>query len=141
MDQRHDVDVADQSLLSRITGCLKGAVNSSHHQCVDAVGTSLCVSARAEDPIVEAMEYSDSQQKPFYLGVQVNLSVEQFIRFDVSFRFAVASRTNGRSAKSIFIEYPSSIHPISGGTSQQCSVIQMILWLYSRLYLHIPCRQ
>lgn len=70
MDQRHDIHVVDQSLLNRITGCLRGAVNSSHHQCIDEVAPSLRVSARAEDPIVEAMEWSDCQREPFYLGVQ-----------------------------------------------------------------------
>lgn len=70
MDQRHDVQVVDQSLLHQITGSLKGAVNSSHHQCVDVIGADLRVTARAEDPIAEAMEWSNPQREPFYIGVQ-----------------------------------------------------------------------
>lgn len=77
MDQRHDIHVVDQSLLHRITDSLKGAVNSSHHQCVDVIGANLRISARAEDPIVEAMEWSDPQREPFYIGVQVNFSFVQ----------------------------------------------------------------
>ena len=71
MDQRHEISVEEKTLLNEITGLVKGAVNSSHHQSVDAVGTDLKVSARAEDPIVEAMQWQNTHEHPFYLGVQV----------------------------------------------------------------------
>jgi len=59
-----------KTLLNEITGCIKGAVNSSHHQCVETLGTDLLIAARAEDPIVEAIQWQNAHEKPFYLGVQ-----------------------------------------------------------------------
>jgi len=71
MDQRHEIYVEEKTLLYQITGCVKGAVNSSHHQCVETLGTNLLVAARAEDPIVEAIQWQNTHENPFYLGVQV----------------------------------------------------------------------
>ncbi len=73
MDQRHEIYVEEKTLLHEITGCAKGAVNSSHHQCVETLGTNLSIAARAEDPIVEAIQWQDTHNKPFYLGVQVRI--------------------------------------------------------------------
>ncbi|CAF4194203.1 unnamed protein product, partial [Rotaria magnacalcarata] len=70
MDQRHDIHVVENTLLNQITGCLKGAVNSSHHQCVETLGKNLIVTARAEEPIIEAIQYQNVDEYPFYLGVQ-----------------------------------------------------------------------
>lgn len=70
MDQRHEITVGEKTLLHQITGCTKGAVNSSHHQCVENVGNNLVIAARAEEPIVEAIQWKDAENKPFYLGVQ-----------------------------------------------------------------------
>ncbi|CAM4951398.1 unnamed protein product [Rotaria socialis] len=70
IDQRHDIHVVENTLLNQITGCVKGAVNSSHHQCVETLGKNLLVAARAEEPIVEAMQYQNVDEYPFYLGVQ-----------------------------------------------------------------------
>ncbi len=71
MDQRHEIYVEEKTLLNEITGCVQGAVNSSHHQCVEKLGENLLVAARAEDPIIEAMQWQNAHEKPFYLGVQV----------------------------------------------------------------------
>ncbi len=71
MDQRHEISVGEKTLLNEITGCIKGAVNSSHHQCVEILGTDLLIAAYAEDPIVEAIQWENAHEKPFYLGVQV----------------------------------------------------------------------
>jgi len=70
MDQRHEILVGEKSLLKEITGCLTGAVNSSHHQCVETLGAELTVAARAEDPIIEAIQWKNVNENPFYLGVQ-----------------------------------------------------------------------
>jgi putative glutamine amidotransferase len=70
MDQRHEIFVEEKTLLNEITGCVQGAVNSSHHQCVEKLGENLLVAARAEDPIIEAMQWQNAHEKPFYLGVQ-----------------------------------------------------------------------
>lgn len=70
IDQRHDVRVREKSLLYEITGCLKGAVNSAHHQCIDTLAPELIVAARAEEPIIEAIQWKNAKDHPFYLGVQ-----------------------------------------------------------------------
>jgi gamma-glutamyl-gamma-aminobutyrate hydrolase PuuD len=38
---------------------------------VETLGTNLLVAARAEDPIVEAIQWQNTHENPFYLGVQV----------------------------------------------------------------------
>ena len=73
IDQRHEILVGEKSLLKEITGCLTGAVNSSHHQCVEILGEELTVAARAEEPIIEAIQWKNVHENPFYLGVQVRL--------------------------------------------------------------------
>ncbi|UJR21307.1 hypothetical protein I4U23_024397 [Adineta vaga] len=70
MDQRHEIFVGEKTLLNKITGCCTGAVNSSHHQCVETLGKNLLIAARAEDPVVEAIQWQNAHEKPFYLGVQ-----------------------------------------------------------------------
>lgn len=74
MDQRHEISVGEKTLLNEITGCVRGAVNSSHHQCVETLGANLLIAARAEDPIVEAIQWENAHENPFYLGVQVTFA-------------------------------------------------------------------
>lgn len=71
MDQRHEIVVTEKTLLNEITGCIRGAVNSSHHQCIENLGKNLKVAARAEEPIIEAIQWQSTADHPFYLGVQV----------------------------------------------------------------------
>lgn len=95
MDQRHEISVGEQSLLNEITGCVTGAVNSSHHQCVEKVGENLLVIARAEEPIVEAIQWQNAHERPFFLGVQVS-SMKMITRKTLFFvLLLVASRTYG----------------------------------------------
>ncbi len=54
-------------------------MNSSHHQCVDTLGAELTVAATAEEPIIEAIQWKNTNENPFYLGVQVRL--KYFILF------------------------------------------------------------
>ena len=64
----HEVSVEPGSLLNRITGTVKLAVNSRHHQAADRIGSGLRVVARdGEDGTVEAVERDD---KRFVLAVQ-----------------------------------------------------------------------
>ena len=79
MDQRHEINVGEKTLLNEITGCIKGAVNSSHHQCVETLGKNLIVAATAEDPIVEAIQWQNAHEYPFYLGVQVIRKIKLLI--------------------------------------------------------------
>jgi putative glutamine amidotransferase len=66
----HGVKITKGSVLGGITGVAEGAVNSSHHQAVDAVGRGLCVAARSDDGIVEALEWEKPAGKPFVMLVQ-----------------------------------------------------------------------
>ncbi|UJR28141.1 hypothetical protein I4U23_009396 [Adineta vaga] len=70
IDQRHEILVREKTLLKEITGCARGAVNSSHHQCVETLGEELTVAATAEEPIIEAIQWKNTKDNPFYLGVQ-----------------------------------------------------------------------
>ncbi|MCG3778188.1 MAG: Gamma-glutamyl-gamma-aminobutyrate hydrolase PuuD [Nitrospira sp.] len=63
----HSVTVAPGSLLRRIVRSVSMQVNSSHHQSVKAVASSLIASAVAPDGIVEAIE---SPVRRFFLGIQ-----------------------------------------------------------------------
>ena len=74
IDQRHEICVREKSLLKEITGCLRGAVNSAHHQCVDTLGAELTIAAMAEEPIIEAIQWKNVNENPFYLGVQVRIN-------------------------------------------------------------------
>lgn len=63
----HWIEVAPRSLLQRIVRQPRIRVNSSHHQSVKQVASSLAVSAVAPDGVIEAVE---SPRHPFLLGVQ-----------------------------------------------------------------------
>jgi putative glutamine amidotransferase len=63
----HGVSVVPGSRLEAILGHRHVAVNSFHHQAVDAIGERLTVTAQAEDGTVEAFEAVD---RSFVVGVQ-----------------------------------------------------------------------
>lgn len=63
----HAVHVEPGSLLHRVLGSDTVQVNSLHHQAINRVGEGLCVSARSDDGLVEAIELPDRR---FLLGVQ-----------------------------------------------------------------------
>jgi len=63
----HEVEVAEGTLLARIVGRRKLAVNSAHHQAVATPGRGALVNARAPDGVVEGIEHPDHR---FALGVQ-----------------------------------------------------------------------
>jgi putative glutamine amidotransferase len=66
-DAGHEIVVAAESTLAGILGAGPIGVNSRHHQAVAEPGVGLCVSARAPDGVIEAIE-ADGEQ--FLLGVQ-----------------------------------------------------------------------
>ena len=108
IDQRHEILVDEKTLLNEITGCVRGAVNSSHHQCVETLGANLSVAARAEDPIIEAIQWKNAKENPFYLGVQVERIIA-IVTFFCSCSISVASRANGRSDESLFVQHSTSL--------------------------------
>lgn len=63
----HEVAIAGDTLLARITGRARMAVNSAHHQAVAAPGAGAVVNARAPDGVVEGVEHPGHR---FALGVQ-----------------------------------------------------------------------
>ncbi len=70
-DARHQVRIEPGSFLRRVLGEGEGEVNSAHHQAVERVGDGLVVSARSTgDGTIEALEWADPTDKPFFLAVQ-----------------------------------------------------------------------
>ncbi len=63
----HSVRIEPNSKLAAILGAGDIEANSSHHQCVDRLGTGLRVSARSPAGIIEAVESDDER---FLIGVQ-----------------------------------------------------------------------
>lgn len=63
----HDVIIAPDTLLSRIIGKPRMAVNSAHHQAVATPGQGAVINALAPDGVVEGLEYPGHR---FALGVQ-----------------------------------------------------------------------
>lgn len=63
----HEVSVAPDTLLARIVGRARMAVNSAHHQAVDRPGPGAVVNATAPDGVVEGVEHPGYR---FALGVQ-----------------------------------------------------------------------
>lgn len=69
-DRVHEVRLYDESLILEVIKSKKGNINSSHHQAIDRLGEGLKVTAKADDGIIEAVEWEDSLTKPFFLAVQ-----------------------------------------------------------------------
>ncbi len=63
----HEVAIADGTLLARIVGRGRMAVNSAHHQAVATPGQGAVVNALAPDGVVEGLEHPGYR---FALGVQ-----------------------------------------------------------------------
>ncbi|CAF0861057.1 unnamed protein product [Adineta ricciae] len=114
IDQRHEIIVREKTLLKEITGCIKGAVNSSHHQCVEKLGAELTVAAIAEEPIIEAIQWKNAKENPFYLGVQWHPErmVDQTSPFSFNIRQAFLDyiTKDEDSFVSIINEEESSVH-------------------------------
>lgn len=68
-DKKHPVQVESKTLLHSIVKTTKGTINSAHHQSINKLGEGLKVSARAEDGIIEAIEYA-TPKSHFLLAVQ-----------------------------------------------------------------------
>jgi putative glutamine amidotransferase len=58
---QHTIRIEDGSLFARVMGTTEMAVNSWHHQAVNALGEGLRISARARDGIVEGIESSEGK--------------------------------------------------------------------------------
>ena len=63
----HDIAIVAGTLLHRVMGVDKAAVNSAHHQAVRDTGPGVIINARAPDGVVEGIEAPGYR---FCLGVQ-----------------------------------------------------------------------
>ena len=63
----HEIAIAANTLLARITGRPRMAVNSAHHQAVATAGPGAVINALAPDGVVEGVEHPGHR---FALGVQ-----------------------------------------------------------------------
>jgi putative glutamine amidotransferase len=63
----HEIAIAEDTLLARIVGRSRMAVNSAHHQAVATPGNGARVNATAPDGVVEGVEHPGHR---FALGVQ-----------------------------------------------------------------------
>jgi putative glutamine amidotransferase len=69
-DRYHSVSIRQDSLLSTVVGRQTGEINSAHHQSADRIGHGLSGNAASEDGVVEGLERSLPDGKPFLLLVQ-----------------------------------------------------------------------
>ena len=66
----HNINVFKETILYNCVKKEKGIVNSSHHQSIDRLGEGLMISAKADDGIIEAIEYADKKDNSFLMGIQ-----------------------------------------------------------------------
>lgn len=65
-DKFHRIKITPDSILGKLFG-KELEVNSFHHQCINALGRNLNISATTDDGIIEAVEMTD---RSFGLGIQ-----------------------------------------------------------------------
>lgn len=70
VDGRHAIQVKENSVLYYIVKNNSGEINSAHHQSVEKFADGLVITATSEPNIVEALEWSSQQNKPWMLLVQ-----------------------------------------------------------------------
>jgi putative glutamine amidotransferase len=66
----HEVEIREGSLLSEISGILKGETNSNHHQGIDVLGSGLIGMAKTEDGLIESVGLKNSHNSSYLLAVQ-----------------------------------------------------------------------
>jgi putative glutamine amidotransferase len=64
----HNIEILPGSLLEELSEVSRVAVNSHHHQAVDAVGENLLATAWSTDGLIEALE--DPRQDRYIVAVQ-----------------------------------------------------------------------
>ncbi|GGF16033.1 gamma-glutamyl-gamma-aminobutyrate hydrolase [Aliidongia dinghuensis] len=84
----HEVAITEGSILHRITGTARVAVNSAHHQAVKTVGPGVIIDAVAPDGVIEGIEMPGRR---FCLGVQWHPEFEISPPDEAIFRAFVAA--------------------------------------------------
>ncbi|HEU5145313.1 MAG TPA: gamma-glutamyl-gamma-aminobutyrate hydrolase family protein [Chryseosolibacter sp.] len=69
-DRYHNVQVAEDSQLRKMTGEISGEVNSAHHQSADRIAKGLIANALSSDGVVEGLEREDPERGSFLQLVQ-----------------------------------------------------------------------
>jgi putative glutamine amidotransferase len=70
IENRHPVNIDMDTLIYKMSNIDSGHVNSSHHQAVAKPGDGLIISVRAEDGIIEGMEFGNIEKDHFILLLQ-----------------------------------------------------------------------
>lgn len=66
----HNVSILRPSLLSSIAGSDSGMVTTNHHQAIEKSAPGIRIVAWSNDSIAEAIEWTEPENKPFFLAVQ-----------------------------------------------------------------------
>lgn len=66
----HEVRVTKGSGLHKTSGVSGGITNSNHHQGIRRIGEGIQPIARTDEGLIEAIEYKDPENMPFFIGVQ-----------------------------------------------------------------------
>ncbi len=66
----HHVKLEKGTQLQQICGVTEGKVTSIHHQAVHTPAPAVLVAAKADDGVVEAIEFKDKNNYPFVIGLQ-----------------------------------------------------------------------
>jgi putative glutamine amidotransferase len=67
-DLQHAASLAEGSRLEKLAGTARVTINTSHHQAIDQPGKNLAVTCRAEDGVIEGVEWTGG--KNWILGAQ-----------------------------------------------------------------------
>ena len=66
----HNVLIEPSTKLAWASNAFTGSVTSNHHQAIDQLANVFKVSARADDRIIEAIEWKEPEGKSFLMAVQ-----------------------------------------------------------------------
>lgn len=69
-DKAHGINIVPDTLLNEITGVERSVTNSAHHQSIFTLGKGLVSNCIADDGIIEGVEWTEKENKPFFMGVQ-----------------------------------------------------------------------
>ena len=69
-DKVHGIKILPGTLLEEITHLHTATTNSAHHQAISIAGEGLKINAFSEDGIIEGVEWTYPEGKPFFLGIQ-----------------------------------------------------------------------
>ncbi len=117
----HEVSIAPDSALARMTGRQTLEVNSTHHQAIGKVAEPLRAVAQSADGVIEAVELKEPGRMPFLLAVQFHPerlidSNAVFLQLFSSFVAACACRrqTNYMKAKVMVVDDTEGVRELIG---------------------------